>query len=495
MLYYLAIEFRDAFTILNVFTYHTVRAGGAALTGFVICLLIGPLMIRWLRALKVGQYIRQEHVADLHALHQGKTGTPTMGGSLIIVAAVITLALWGRLSNPLLLVAMGVLVGLGAVGFMDDFIKLRRKHNQGLSAKAKFLGQIAIGLALGAYAVYNPITTSATTVNTADIDDWDAFVQTFYDKGVNDGGEPAGMFWRQLQPELRGLIAQAVDDPQRSRQLRPELLGAINRTLANDADLVNRSVWEGVTLSPEAEELLAGGAESIEGRDRQRLNRLLFEAAFPRLVDASPSTPHTMLGIPGFKDWLIPLGVFYILFALLVIVASSNAVNLTDGLDGLAIGASIVSVLTYTGIAYVVSRADWSDYLFLTYVPEASELTVFGAALLGTGLGFLWYNAHPAEVFMGDTGSLALGGAIGAMAILTKQELLLLVVGGLFVVEGASVILQVASYKLRGQRVFRMAPLHHHFELQGWSETKVTIRVWILAIIFALMSLSTLKLR
>jgi len=184
-----------------------------------------------------------------------------------------------------------------------------------------------------------------------------------------------------------------------------------------------------------------------------------------------------------------------VLFVLLVIVASSNAVNLTDGLDGLAIGASIVSILAYTGIAYVVSRADWSDYLFLTYVPEASELTVFGATLLGTGLGFLWYNAHPAEVFMGDTGSLALGGAIGAMAILTKQELLLLVVGGLFVVEGASVIIQVASYKLRGERVFRMAPLHHHFELLGWSESKVTVRFWILAIVFALMSLATMKLR
>ncbi len=495
MLHYLAIELRDAFTVLNVFTYHTVRAGGAALTGFVICLLIGPFMIRWLRALKVGQYIRQEHVADLHALHQGKTGTPTMGGSLIIVAAVLTLILWGRLTNPSLLVAMGVLITLGAVGFADDYIKLRRKHNQGLSARAKFLGQIGVGLALGAYVLFNPITMSATSVNTADIDDWDAFVKTFHEKGARGDGTPAGMFWRQLEPELRVLVAQAVDDPQRSRQLRPELLGAINRALSNNHDLVNHSVWEDAPISPEAEELLAEGQAALDDRDQQRLNRLLFEAAFPGLVDASPSTPHTMLGIPGFKDWLIPLGGFYVLFVLLVIVASSNAVNLTDGLDGLAIGASIVSILAYTGIAYVVSRADWSDYLFLTYVPEASELTVFGATLLGTGLGFLWYNAHPAEVFMGDTGSLALGGAIGAMAILTKQELLLLVVGGLFVVEGASVIIQVASYKLRGERVFRMAPLHHHFELLGWSESKVTVRFWILAIVFALMSLATMKLR
>ncbi|HRI87384.1 MAG TPA: phospho-N-acetylmuramoyl-pentapeptide-transferase, partial [Candidatus Hydrogenedentes bacterium] len=170
-------------------------------------------------------------------------------------------------------------------------------------------------------------------------------------------------------------------------------------------------------------------------------------------------------------------------------------VNLTDGLDGLAIGASIISLLTYTGIAYVVSRADWSEYLFLIHVPEASELTVFGAAMLGAGLGFLWFNCHPAEVFMGDTGSLALGGALGAMAILTKQELLLVVVGGLFVVEAMSVIIQVASFKLRGKRVFRMAPLHHHFELRGWNETKVVIRFWVVALIFALMSLATLKLR
>ena len=192
---------------------------------------------------------------------------------------------------------------------------------------------------------------------------------------------------------------------------------------------------------------------------------------------------------------LIPLGVFYALFVLLIIVCASNAVNLTDGLDGLAIGASIVSLLTYTGISYVVSRADWSEYLFLIHVPEAAELTVFGAAMLGAGLGFLWFNCHPAEVFMGDTGSLALGGALGAMAILTKQELLLIAVGGLFVIEGGSVVIQVLSFKTRGKRVFRMSPLHHHFELLGWNETKVVIRFWIVALIFALMSLATLKLR
>ena len=173
----------------------------------------------------------------------------------------------------------------------------------------------------------------------------------------------------------------------------------------------------------------------------------------------------------------------------------SNAVNLTDGLDGLAAGTSMISICTFAAIAYVVSRADWSSYLYLAYVPEASELFVFGAAVLGTTLGFLWFNAHPAEVFMGDTGSLSLGGALACMAILTKQELLLPIVAGLFVLEAASVTIQVASFKLTGKRVFRMAPLHHHFELLGWPETKVTLRFWILAFLFALMSLGTLKLR
>jgi phospho-N-acetylmuramoyl-pentapeptide-transferase len=187
--------------------------------------------------------------------------------------------------------------------------------------------------------------------------------------------------------------------------------------------------------------------------------------------------------------------VFYVLFVILIMVGSTNAVNLTDGLDGLAAGASVISIGAFTGIAYVVSRADWSSYLFVMHVPEASELTVFGSAILGSGLGFLWFNTHPAAIFMGDTGSLALGGVIASMAVLTKQELILPIVGGLFVLEALSVIIQVVSFKTRGKRVFRMAPLHHHFELKGWSETKVTIRFWILALMFALLSLSTLKLR
>jgi phospho-N-acetylmuramoyl-pentapeptide-transferase len=201
------------------------------------------------------------------------------------------------------------------------------------------------------------------------------------------------------------------------------------------------------------------------------------------------------VGVPGFKNLQIPLGPLYILFVILILTGTSNAVNLTDGLDGLAIGSAIMSLLAFTGIAYVVSRSDWSNYLYLVYVPEASELTVFGAALVGTGLGFLWFNSHPAEVFMGDTGSLSLGGVIATLAILTKQELLLPIVAGLFVLEAMSVVIQVASFKLTGRRVFRMAPLHHHFELKGWSESKVIARFWIIAMLCALMSLATLKLR
>ncbi|HOH28516.1 MAG TPA: phospho-N-acetylmuramoyl-pentapeptide-transferase, partial [Candidatus Hydrogenedentes bacterium] len=241
--------------------------------------------------------------------------------------------------------------------------------------------------------------------------------------------------------------------------------------------------------------LLQRGLNTLNERDIVRVNRLLIEATFPQAVAASIPSLHTKLGVPGLKEVFIPLGLFFILFVVLVIVSITNAVNLTDGLDGLAAGISIVSILTFAGVAYVISRADWSRYLFLTYVPEASELFVFGSALLGAGLGFLWFNGHPAEIFMGDTGSLSLGAAIGVMALLTKQELLLPIVAGMFVLEALSVVIQVVSYKTTGKRIFRMAPLHHHFELSGWPETKVTMRFWIVALLFALMSLATLKLR
>ena len=240
---------------------------------------------------------------------------------------------------------------------------------------------------------------------------------------------------------------------------------------------------------------MAQGINKLSPLEIVRLNRLTLESVFPGTIAASQPNQHTKLGIPGFKGLFIPLGILYVFFVIFTITAMSNAVNLTDGLDGLAAGTSMISICTFAAIAYIVSRADWSSYLYLTYVPEASELFVFGAAVLGTTLGFLWFNAHPAEVFMGDTGSLALGGALASLAILTKQELLLPIVAGLFVLEALSVTIQVASFKTTGKRVFRMAPLHHHFELLGWPETKVTMRFWIMAFLFALLSLTTLKLR
>ncbi len=366
MLHLLLTKLIPVVPAFNVFTYITFRAALAAMTSLGLSIMLGPWMIRKLRALKIGQQIRKEHVDDLHQIHQRKAGTPTMGGLLIICSVVTATVLWANISNRLIVVALFCMVWLGVVGFLDDFIKMKKQRSLGLTAKLKFTAQIILGVALGVYLYTNPVSAQ------------------------------------------------------------------------HGADVA-----------------------------------LLF-----------------------FKRIYIPLGWTYIGFVVLIIVGTSNAVNLTDGLDGLAIGSVIMAALAYTGMAYLVGRFDFAEYLFVTYVVGAGELTVFCAAIAGAGLGFLWYNAYPADIFMGDTGALALGGALGTVAILIKQELLLVVVGGLFVLEAMSVIIQVLSFKLRGgKRVFKMAPLHHHFELSGWSETKVTIRFWIIAAIFALLSLSTLKVR
>ena len=297
-----------------------------------------------------------------------------------------------------------------------------------------------------------------------------------------------------LSPECRSIIRGNVNEAQITDEEQQTVLKELNLALRS-TELYEEALWHDIVKNPEARRLLQSSPEKMSERDLIRFNRLLLEQSFSGMIAESVPNLHTKLGIPGFKELFIPLGFFYIFFVTLVMVSITNAVNLTDGLDGLAAGVSIISILAYAAIAYIISRADWSRYLFLTYVPEASELFVFGAALLGSGLGFLWFNGHPAEVFMGDTGSLALGGAIGALALLTKQELLLPVVAGLFVLEAASVVIQVFSFKLTGKRVFRMSPLHHHFELCGWKETKVTLRFWILAFLFALLSLGALKLR
>lgn len=495
MLYYLASTFVDQFSPLNVLTYFTVRAGGAAMTAFLISLIIGPAMIRWLRAVKVGQYIREDHVADLHALHKGKAGTPTMGGALILVSSLVSLLLWGRLENRLLLLAIAVFATLGALGAADDYIKLRRKHNQGLSARAKLLGQIVVGLLMGVYLYMSPITPTVTYLSQRHVTDWPGFVHALQGAGQSTERTAQTRFLELLPENQQRLVRTLETDVDEIEiNVRTRLLEGFRTVMEYDS-LYEADLWQGLTLTPEAQALLAKGVGARSELEMHRLNRLLLESAFPGFIFESRSDLHTRVEIPGFKFVFVSLGVFYIFFVAVIIVCASNAVNFTDGLDGLAIGASLVSLMAFTAIAYVVSRVDWSQYLYLIHVPDAGELTVFGATLLGAGLGFLWFNCHPAEVFMGDTGSLALGGAIGTLAVATKQELLLILVGGLFVLEGGSVVIQVLSFKLRGKRVFRMAPLHHHFELLGWSESKVIVRFWIMAVVFALMSFATLKLR
>jgi len=493
MLYYLSVLLTPYVGAFNAFTYHTVRAGAAAFTGFAFCLLVGPRMIRWLDALKAGQHIKKEHVADLHELHKGKAGTPTMGGTLIIVSTLVSLLLWSTLVNRLLLIVTAVLCLLGLVGFIDDLIKLRRRHNDGLSARAKLIGQLVTGAALGLFLYFFPITVGSHFLKSDDVLDWGGLARRF-EVHADASASPVHRVWERLSPALQRRIEAIPKGGVPDRKSRELLLAELNAVL-EERDLYDAALWEDTALNGESHELLEIGLARLSGRETTRFNRLLLEAAFPDAIARGVKDLHTKVEVPGFKGLYIPLGPLYILFVIIIIIGTSNAVNLTDGLDGLAAGASVISLLAYSGIAYVVSRVDWSQYLYLVYVPEASELTVFGAAMLGTGLGFLWFNAHPAEVFMGDTGSLALGGVIGTMAILTKQELLLPVVAGLFVLEALSVLIQVASFKLTGKRVFRMAPLHHHFELSGWSETKVTIRFWIIAVLFALMSLSALKLR
>ena len=377
MLYYLFVSWlRPYFTPLNVFRYITVRTAMASLTALTISLLFGPWVVRRLRELQVKQYIREEGPKA----HQAKAGTPTMGGVLIVAAIAIPTLLWADPRSPYAMLALGATLAFGAIGFWDDYNKVVRKRNLGLTAKAKFGFQILICVGVA---------------------------------GVLLGLQAVGVYSTQLSVPF-------------FKKLHPNLV--INSLLTH------RFVWP-----------------------------LAF----------------------------VP----FVLFLILVIVGSSNAVNLTDGLDGLAIGCVLVAAGALTVLTYVTSHARFSEYLDLQWIPAVGELTVFCGSVVGASLGFLWYNAHPAAMFMGDVGSLALGGAIGVVAVIIKQEILLLSIGGIFVLEALSVIIQVASFKLTGKRVFRMAPLHHHFELMGWSESKVIVRFWIIALVFALFSLTTLKLR
>jgi phospho-N-acetylmuramoyl-pentapeptide-transferase len=361
MLYHLLISFYPQVSVLNVTRYITFRTAAASITAMLISLALGPWLIRRLRAFQIGQVIRQEGPQS----HRAKAGTPTMGGILILVAAIVPTLLWADLTNPYIWIAVLTTAAYGGIGFLDDYLKVTRRSSGGLAARYKMGLQILVALGVG-----------------------------------------LSLMW-----------------------------------------LAEHNLYN---------------------------TRLIF---------------------PFFKQLIPDLGWFYVPFAVFVLVAWSNAVNLTDGLDGLAISVFAVAAACLTALAYVTGHREFAEYLLLVRFAPAAELTIFCGALVGASLGFLWYNAHPAEVFMGDVGSLALGGALGTVAILIKQELLLVLVGGVFVLEAASVVLQVASFKLTGKRVFRMAPLHHHFELIGWQEPKVIARFLIVAIVFALFSLTTLKLR
>ena len=377
MLYYLFVTvLRPHFSPLNVFRYITVRTALASLTALFLTLVFGPWMIRHLRQMQIGQYIRAEGPER----HQAKAGTPTMGGVLIVAAIIVPTLLWADLHSPYALLAMGAMLAFAAIGFADDYNKVVRKRSMGLTGKTKFFYQVLTCVGVGAV-----------------------------------------------------------------------LLGLQQR-----------------------------GAYSTE------LSVPFLKKLHPDLV------VHSLLVHP----YIWPLAfVPFVVFVIFVIVGSSNAVNLTDGLDGLAIGCVVVAAGALTVLTYLTSHARFAEYLEIQSIPQVGELTIFCGALVGASLGFLWYNAHPAEVFMGDVGSLALGGVIGVMAVIIKQEILLFFIGGIFVVEAVSVIIQVASFRLRGKRIFRMAPLHHHFELVGWSESKIIVRFWIVALVFALFSLTTLKLR
>ena len=357
----LLVPLAGEYQFFNLFRYITFRTGGSTITALLISLLFGPAMIRWLKGHQAeGQPIRR----DGPETHLVKIGTPTMGGLLILGAFVFSTLLWMPLSNPYLWPVLTVAVAFGAVGSVDDWMKLRRRSHHGMSGRMKLVLQLLV-----------------------------AFVVTL-------------VFIELSPPQLRYGVA-----------------------------------------------------------------------------------------IPFLKDSLVPLGLLYVPFAMLVMVGASNAVNLTDGLDGLAIVPVMIVAACFGLIAYLAGNVNFAGYLQINYVPGTGDLAVMCGALLGAGLGFLWFNAPPARVFMGDTGSLALGGALGAMSVATRHEMVLAITGGLFVLETLSVILQVASFKLTGRRIFLMAPLHHHFERKGWAESTIVIRFWIISVVLALAGLSSLKLR
>jgi len=361
MLFNLLSPLAEDYLVFNLFRYITFRTGGAILTALILCFIMAPPMIAWLKRIQAGSLTKREYLPENH---EKKVGTPTMGGLMILVSVLASTLLWADLRNVYVWFALLIMAGYGAIGFFDDYLKLTKRNSKGLPGRLKLAGQFFFG--------------AIATI--------------------------------------------------------------------------------GIML-------------------------------------ALPDNIATQLTFPFFKDFVVNLSWFFVPWAVIVMIGSSNAVNLTDGLDGLAIVPIAIVAACFGLIAYLVGNSIHSDYLNIHYVAGAGELSILCGALVGAAMGFLWYNAPPASVFMGDTGSLSIGGVLGAVAVMTKHEIVLAITGGLFVIETLSVILQVASFKLRGKRIFAMAPLHHHFEKKGWSETTIVIRFWIIAVIFALAGLATLKLR
>ena len=377
MLYYLLHEH------FNVIQYISFRAAGAAITALFICFLIGPKIIRTLIVYHFGETIRHNGPES----HHKKEGTPTMGGIIILMAIILPTFLWAKLTNPFIQIILISVTWMGCIGFIDDYLKIKKKYRKGLIARYKIAGQLILGLFIS-YMIFN----------------------------YSSNG---------------GLISYSI-------------IGINN-----------------------IKELIGQGAISI----------------------------------PFVANGYIDFHYFYIFIIIIIIMATSNAINLTDGLDGLSTGLTAIACFVFAIIAYASSRADFSDYLNIIFIPYSGELFIFCLATIGSCIGFLWYNANPAKIFMGDTGSLSLGAALGTLAILLKKEILLIIVGGIFVIESMSVILQVLYFRYtknkygEGKRLFKMAPLHHHFELSGWHENHVVVRFWIIGILLALLSLTTFKLQ
>lgn len=405
MLYALLGWLQGLWPELQILRYITFRSALAAVTAFLVCVIVGPRIIRVLGSLGVHEDVGRSDSDALNRLHAGKKHTPTMGGLIFLLALFVSTLTWGRLDNDFVLLVLGVSLSLGLVGFVDDYVKLTSRDRPGIRARTKLFWQMAVGLAA------------------------------------------ALVLLEVLEVRL------------------PEPPPPVAIEAGGD---------HGPPILPVA---------STEPGDH------------PRFVLRDDSGLSTSLFVPFLKRVRIPLGILFIGLVVLVVTASSNAVNLTDGLDGLACGSLILVSATFALVAYIVGRMDFAGYLRLPYVPGAGELAVLCAGMMGAGMGFLWHNCHPADVFLGDTGALPLGGAIGLVSVILKQEALLFVAGGIFVAEAASVILQVVSFRLRGKRIFRIAPLHHHFQFLGWPESKVTVRFWIVGAILALLSLVTLKVR